>query len=158
MCLTLLRANTMIRFHLLSLMFLSSAAFSAQVYKWVDENGQTQFSQFPPTSQQQSADKVDIKTQRAANPEASKKLDTMRQKLLESSVDRNTQSEKDKEAVKEAEALAENCKRAEQHLRDLQDNGRIYKTQEDGERYWYSEKEREGLIQKAKDQVAKFCK
>lgn len=148
----------MIRFPLLFLMFISASTFAAQVYKWVDENGQTQFSQFPPTNEQQSADQVNIKTQPAANPKAAEKLNNMRQKLLESSVERNTQSEKDKEDEEKAKRMAENCEKAKQQLRDLENNGRIYKTQEDGERYWYSEQERDGLIKKAKGQVDKFCK
>ena len=147
----------MIRFPALFLLLISSSVFSAQVYKWVDENGQTQFSQFPPPGDQQTADKVDVKTQPASNPEAAKRLKDMRQNLLESSVERNTQSEQDKEDAKEAERMAENCERAKQHLRDIENNGRIYKTQEDGERYWYSEQEREGLISKAKEQVDKYC-
>lgn len=149
----------MIRLTALFIVLTSATAYSAQVYKWVDENGQTQFSQFPPTTQQkQQAEQVNIKVQPAADSGANQRLQDMRQKLLEDSVDRNTQSEKDKEDAKEAERMAENCKKAQQQLRDIQNNGRIYKTQEDGERYWYSEKEREGLIQKAKDQVSKYCK
>jgi len=147
----------MIRFPLLLLLLLSSSVFATQVYKWVDENGQTQFSQFPPTSVETNANKVDVKAQPASNPEAANRLKDMRQKLLESSVERNTESEKDKEDAEQAKRMAENCERAKQHVRDLENNGRIYKTLENGERHWYSEQERMEQIQKAKEQVSRFC-
>ena len=147
----------MIRFPLLLLLLLSSSVFAIQVYKWVDENGQTQFSQFPPTNVETNANKVDVKAQPASNPEAANRLKDMRQKLLESSVERNTESEKDKEDAEQAKRMAENCERAKQHVRDLENNGRIYKTLENGERHWYSEQERMEQIQKAKEQVSRFC-
>jgi len=147
----------MIRFPLLLLLLLSSSVFATQVYKWVDENGQTQFSQFPPTNVETNANKVDVKAQPASNPEAANRLKDMRQKLLESSVERNTESEKDKEDAEQAKRMAENCERAKQHVRDLENNGRIYKTLENGERHWYSEQERMEQIQKAKEQVSRFC-
>jgi len=147
----------MIRFPLLLLLLLSSSVFATQVYKWVDENGQTQFSQFPPTNVETNANKVDVKAQPASNPEAANRLKDMRQKLLESSVERNTESEKDKEDAEQAKRMAENCEREKQHVRDLENNGRIYKTLENGERHWYSEQERMEQIQKAKEQVSRFC-
>ena len=147
----------MIRFPLLLLLFLSSSVFATQIYKWVDENGQTQFSQFPPNNVDTNANKVDVKAQPASNPEAANRLKDMRQKLLESSVERNTESEKDKEDAEQAKRMAENCERAKQHVRDLENNGRIYKTLENGERHWYSEQERMEQIQKAKEQASRFC-
>ncbi len=142
-------------------LFASITLFShaGQVYKWTDADGKSHFSQFPPTENPQT-EHININTPKASsnNNNASKNLKDMRQKLLESSVDRNTTSEKDKEAALEAERLAENCKRAQQHLRDLQNNGRIYKTLENGERHWYDEKERDALIAGAQKQADEFCK
>ncbi len=141
-------------------LFASITLFShaGQVYKWTDADGKTHFSQFPPTENSQ-AEQLNIEpTKASSNSNGSKNLQDMRQKLLESSVERNTTSEKDKEAEVEAERMAENCKRSQQHLRDLQNNGRVYKTLEDGERHWYDEKERDKLIGDAKKQADEFCK
>ena len=148
----------------LTLFFIMTLAISApllsqagQVYKWVDENGNTQFSQFPPEDEQQ-AEQLDIKTQKSTNASQSKeKLKSMRQKLLESSVDRNTENEEEKLDKEKAELMAQNCDKANQRLRDLENNGRIYKTLENGERHWFDEKERAQSIKAAKDQVKEFC-
>ena len=145
------------RISLFLLIIISFNLHASGVYKWVDENGQTQFSQFPPESAPE-AKQIEIDNPQSGNSAAAQeRLKQTRQKLLESSVDRNTETAEKKEAKEEAERMAENCGKAKQRLRDIQNNGRIYKTLEDGERHWYSEKEREGMISKAKDQVKKYC-
>ncbi len=141
-----------------------TASFISQagnVYKWVDEDGNVQFSQFPPSTEQQStqkAEQINIKTQKSMGSGQSKqKLETMRQKLLENSVDRNTEDEQEKLDKEKAELMAKNCDKAKQHLRDLENNGRIYKTLENGERHWFDAKERLQSIKAARDQVKEFC-
>ena len=130
---------------------------AGQVYKWVDENGNTQFSQFPPENEQK-AEQIKVKTQESMNSGQSKeKLESMRQKLLESSVDRNTENEEEKLDKEKAELMAQNCDKAKQRLRDLENNGRIYKTLENGERHWFDVKERAQAIKAARDQVKEFC-
>jgi Skp family chaperone for outer membrane proteins len=141
---------------LLSLLTVATVQ-AAQVYKWVDENGQTQFSQFPPAEANQ-AKKIKVESAQSASPSKSNtKLKDVRQKLLEDSVARNTQSEQDKEDEKDAERKAKNCELAKQQLRDLEANGRVYKTLENGEREWYDVKGRDKLISDAKKQVSEHC-
>ena len=146
----------MARFTLLFLMLLPCLTSADQLYKWVDENGQTQYSQFPP-EQEQQAQTLNIEHRKSNNQVSKDKLVKMRQKLLESSVDRNTVSAEEKEEAEQAEVMARNCNNAQQNLRNLQNSGRTYKTLENGEREWYDEKGREGLIKKAKANVKKYC-
>lgn len=141
---------------LLFTVFFTLIAHSGQMYKWTDENGQTHFSQFPPKETQ--AKQINVNAPKSANSAAAnERLQKMRQTLSEQAVDRVTESEEEKQAADEAKRMAENCKLAKQQLLDLQNNGRIYRTLENGEREWYDEKGREGLISKAKKQVQKFC-
>ena len=147
----------MIRFALLFLMFFTATVSATQLYKWVDENGRTQYSQFPP-EQETQAETLNIQHQRSSSSQASKeKLQKLRQKLLESSVDRNTESEEEKQEAQRAEVMAQNCKNAQQNLRNQQNSGRMYKVLENGERHWYDDKGREGLIKKAQETVKKYC-
>ncbi len=139
----------------LSIIPLISQAGS--VYKWVDEHGNTQFSQFPPEDQQPS-ERLNVKTQKSINSAQSKeKLTSMRQKLLESSVDRNTENEEEKLDKEKEQLRAKNCEKAKQNLRNIESNGRIYKALENGERHWYDVKERAEAIQSAKKDVKEFC-
>ncbi|NVK38530.1 MAG: DUF4124 domain-containing protein [Gammaproteobacteria bacterium] len=127
------------------------------MYKWVDESGQVHFSQFPP--EEREAENVNINAPTSSNSkQAVENLQKLRQQLTEQVVDRTTQSEEEKQAAADKERMAENCQKAKQRLLDLQNNGRIYKTLENGEREWYDEKGREGLIANAKKDVDKYCK
>ncbi len=140
------------------LMVFTILSHAGQAYKTVDENGNITFSQFPP-SDNNDTETINVKTQKSSSASRSKKaLESSRQKLLESSVDRNTETAEKKEEKEKAERMAENCEKASQKLRDIQNNGRIYKTLKDGERHWYNEKERQQLINEAKDQVKQYCK
>jgi len=138
---------------------LSIGVFSqaAQVYKWVDEKGQTQFSQFPPATTK-TAEQISVKTsQSASTQESTDKLNDMRQKLLENSVGRNVQTEEKKLAEEDAKIKAKNCSMAKQKVRDLEANGRVYKTLENGEREWYDVEGRAKLIKTANADVTKYC-
>ncbi|MEY8248400.1 MAG: DUF4124 domain-containing protein [Bermanella sp.] len=144
-------------FFVMALAALSSSSQAGQVYKWLDEDGNTQFSQFPPDVEQQ-AEPLDVKTQKSMNAAQSKEqLESMRQQLLESSVERNTDNEQDKLEQEKAERMAQNCVKAKQQLRDLESNGRLYRALEDGGRHWFDEQERAQAITAAKDQVKGFC-
>ena len=114
-----LRTIIMIRFPLLFLVFFTLPSVAGQLYKWVDENGRTQYSQFPPEDGQ--SETMNIRNApSSSNAQASKdKLKAMRQQLLEQSVDRNTQSEEEKQDAERAAIMAENCKNAQQNLRNI---------------------------------------
>lgn len=141
---------------LFTMLFMGSLQ-AGQVYKWVDESGQVHFSQFPP--EEREAENVNINAPTSSNSkQAVENLQKLRQQLTEQVVDRTTQSEEEKQAAADKERMAENCQKAKQRLLDLQNNGRIYKTLENGEREWYDEKGREGLIANAKKDVDKYCK
>lgn len=142
---------------LLTGLMAATLGHTAQVYKWVDENGQTQFSQFPP-SEKGKAEKIKVNSaQSSSTSQSAEKLNNMRQQLLENSVDRDAAKEKSKEDAAEQERKDKNCELAKQQLRGLEANGRIFKTLENGEREWYDEKGRDKLIQQAKEDVNTHC-
>jgi hypothetical protein len=146
--------NTLL-FLMLSLTLTSSHA--TQMYKWVDDSGQTQFSQFPPSNTSRSKQiKVEApKSKQSA--ESKEKLANMRQKLSENIVGRGEREEQKKEKAIKAERLELACQAARKRLSGLQENGRIYKELENGERKWYDVEERAGLIKGAKKNVSEYC-
>jgi hypothetical protein len=147
--------NTLFMLLLLALTVASSHA--AQMYKWVDENGQTQFSQFPPFATSQS-EQIKVEAPKSRQSASSKeKLGNMRQKLLENSVGRGEKEAEAKEEAKKKEELAKACTISKQRLKKLQENGRVYKELENGERKWFDVKERDDLIKDAKQDVADYC-
>jgi hypothetical protein len=134
-----------------------ASSHATQMYKWVDENGQTQFSQFPPSAMSQS-EQIKVEAVKSRQSASSKeKLDNMRQKLLENSVGRGQKEQDKEEQDKKKEELAKACITSKKRLKKLQENGRIYKELENGERKWFDVKERDGLIKDAQQDVADYC-
>ncbi len=133
-------------------------ASAAKVFQWTDDNGQIHYSQFPPSDAAKKAEAVNVKAPKANNPEAAaENLNKLREGLKQNIDGREKKSEEQIVAEKNKKIRADNCVLAKDQLRELQSSGRIYKTLENGERHWYDEKEREGLVQQAKDQMKEYC-
>jgi len=129
----------------------------AQVYKWVDDDGQVHFSQFPPEDDK-PVESVDIRVGSSMPADAAKqKLENIRQKLLESSMDRNLSEEERLQQQAQAEDAAKRCQQARDQLATLQENGRVYQTDEQGERQWLDEKKRQDLINETRQRVKELC-
>ena len=124
----------------LGVLFATAAA--AQQYKWVDQNGKTQYGDVPPPGVQAqrlkppssgpapapaAAAKKDGKTEKPLSPEAAYRK---RQE------DAQKENEKNEKAEQEAAARKENCARAQEQLRQLETGQRIARTDSKGERYF----------------------
>jgi Skp family chaperone for outer membrane proteins len=134
-----------------------STAASASVYRWVDADGQVHYSQFKPAGVT-ATEQNKPNTNQGPNPEeAKKRLEELRAKLQENINDREKAKKEQAEAKEDKERRKENCEKAKELVRNYEDNGRVYKTLENGERYWYTETERADLIKSSKDQVKKYC-
>jgi hypothetical protein len=130
----------------------------AQMYKWVDENGRTQFSDRPPPPG------VKYTVINAPVPEPNKPVATPKsitQQEIEFRRRRVKEAEEEKkeqENKKKAELLAEECDRAQQRLRNLNDPAPIFSVNKDGGRDYMSAETREAEKQKAKQDVERTCK
>ena len=158
---------------------LMSATVSAEVYKWKDKSGKTQYSDTPPLSNipyttlsgKKSAQpapaadpkKVDgtAKTDPSApsnpnDPNASKNKvsEDLKQKAAKDA-EANKQQEEKLAAEKKAKEQA--CKAARSKLAQFEQGGRIYRVNEKGEREYYGDKEIAAEIENAKSDVAANC-
>lgn len=146
---------------------------NAEIYKWKDKNGVMRYSDTPPPSNI----KVDTLRGRSANnanakgaPEdnaeatASKKTITKTDEKSEDEAARmrarNAESEKrnKEEEKKMAKLNAENCKAAKANLEQFAQGGRIYKTNDKGEREYYSDNDLTAGKRKARVEINKYCK
>lgn len=128
-----------------------------QVYKWVDEDGQIHFSQFPPNSDKQ-AEQVDVKVGTSASAtEAKKRLQEQRENLLKDSIERGLSEEEKMRAMAESENKERRCEQARQQLTTLQNGGRIFTSNEAGERQYIDEKQRQDMIKKTQARVDEAC-
>jgi hypothetical protein len=146
----------------------------AQLYKWVDENGRTQYSDRPPpagikgelvtkgraSSAAQpaaapgapAASAANKGGAAAANP-AARELEFRKRQISAE----EAQKEEEKKA-KEQQAKQENCDIARARLKTLEDGGRILKYDKLGERQYLSDEEIEKEKGPARQRVEQTCK
>ena len=145
----------------LGVLFASAAA--AQQYKWVDQNGKTQYGDVPPPGVQAqrlkppssgpapapaAAAKKDGKTEKPLSPEAAYRK---RQE------DAQKENEKNEKAEQEAAAKRENCLRSQEALRTYEAGGRISRTDAKGERYYLEDAQIGQEISRARQIVRESC-
>ena len=128
----------------------------AQVYKWVDEKGVTHYSETPPPDKK--ASKVDTGP---ANAPVAPTPD-WKQKELESK-QRGLQQKQSDEAAARQQAQDENerrnrCLSAQRNLRVYEAQIPVYRVNERGEKVYMEDSERAGAMERARQQVATYCK
>lgn len=127
----------------------------AGMYKWVDEQGATHYSQNPPPGGKAQAIKppptpadseAAVKRLEAQRQEAQKRREAGQQDARERQ--ENTTSQ----AIRE-----ESCRLAQQNLGTLEANSRVAIQDADGNMKRLSEEERQAQLTEAKKQVEEYC-
>jgi hypothetical protein len=136
-----------------TLSFSVPVAFAA-VYKWVDENGQTTYSQNPPPGNVEYEEigtpgKVDSARALKKLRDDKIKADKLRRQRLEKQADL-------KKSREEVSVQKENCDMARGKLASLQ-RPRAKILQPDGSRIRLNEEERQRQIKEAEDKLHEWC-
>lgn len=145
-------SRTLTALCLLCLSFASQAA----IYKWVDEDGVTQFSQFPPP--EQAAERVAPAPPPADDPAAAQ--ERLQQKLEAFDERRQAGEENRQEEAREKEQLAQrkrNCEAARHNLEIFQRGGRTRIRTESGETTYLSDEQRQERLEAARRAVQEHC-
>lgn len=142
---------------ILTALFLICFSIASQgaIYKWVDKDGITQFSQFPPTGQ--AAQRIAPAPPPAEDPATAQ--ERLEQKL--EAFDERRQAEEDSHQgqaqVKEQQAQRErNCAAARHNLEILQ-RGRTRIRTETGETAYLSEEQRQERLEAARRAIQEHC-
>lgn len=126
---------------------------SAEIYKWVDENGVTQFTERQPEAE------VPVATVNVNHSKAKEARATWQEREADFEEREETAS---KAAAERAQAQADaaakraNCEAARKRATSLQ-RPRINEVQEDGTRVRIGEDQRQAEIRKANEAIAEFC-
>ncbi|MGH8119351.1 MAG: DUF4124 domain-containing protein [Gammaproteobacteria bacterium] len=141
---------------LLTLLFCASFQGFAEVYKWVDANGQTHYGEKPGAGDATVIEIQDVPTADTGIQQQNEE----REKLLKVyEEERNTRNEEKRRADEESRKIREKCLVAENELKDLQQGGlKFYDIDEKGERKYLSDKELDQRIQTLKEQYNRHCK
>lgn len=136
---------------------LGIAAFGAQarIYKWVDEDGMTHYTQSPPPAgiegkTMSPPPDVDTEAARARL----KQQQEQAQKFLDQRQDATEDQQKKQQ---DTQAAKQRCEEARTRLQSFQ-NPRVNFVDKDGTRRRATEEERQRELQKARDYLDKNCK
>lgn len=129
---------------------------NAEVYKWVDEQGNVHFGDRPPqkekaTNLSDSLKPLNISTD-LSNPGMIRNAEQARQDEL----NRTRQEQQRKQQVANSKEYQEYCKAAKQRLRDI--SGPVVFYDEQGKQVKVTEKEREKMEQELRNEIEKNCK
>ena len=147
----------------LGLVALTSAV-DAAIYKWVDENGVTHYSEQPPTGPKRAA-QLPIQSrpapadlQGSQDPSARKTWQQQEAEFQQRRVEREMQRKK-RETEEQATAAARlrRCVVARQNLHALELQRPVYRITEKGERDYFDDKERQQALQRMRELVEEDC-
>ncbi len=128
---------------------------SAEMYKWVDADGNTHYTQSPPPG---DIEGTTVKPPPKIDPDHAKKQLENRQKLLQEVRDsRNKKAEKKNQDKQDAEQRRAACEQSRVSLASYQ-RPRVNKVDSEGNRVRITEEQRQENIANAKKQVAELCK
>lgn len=141
---------------LLPLTLLFSAALPAAMYKWVDEDGRTHYSQYPPPDQDYEALEPPPPPASDAG-QARQELEGLLQRQDEQRQAREEAAKETAAAEQQAEQRREACEAARHNLQVLTTGGRKRITGPDGVARYLPEEERQAKIAEAQKQIEEYC-
>jgi len=157
----LLMVNTVKNTGYILLIFLAGILTSvyclqvyADVYKWVDEQGEVHYSQFPPENKKAET----LKIPAGGEPEAERKsLERQLFEVEKIETQRKQELEKKKQQADDQDLRKENCRRARAKLESLDTGTNILEIDQQGNAKRLKEEERQIRLKVAKNDIAKWC-
>jgi hypothetical protein len=139
---------------LFAALLLVAALCRAELYRWVDEAGQTHFADQPQYSQPHE---IAVRPAAAAPADPVQRMDKTRRLLNAFQVERQQQREANAKRQEETQQRRRNCIQARDNLRQASEAGNIYRLDASGNRIYLSEPERAAAIHRHQQAVAEWC-
>lgn len=137
------------------LAWLKLSPVSAVTYKWVDDEGETHYSQVPPVGKATNR----IEPPPAPPPPApGYSLQELKQRTEKLEASREEAAQKHQRLAEQQALKEENCRRARKNLNTLLNSGRVRYADEAGNLLIMPEEERQARITEVQGQVDEFCK
>ncbi len=145
----------------LVLISISNYCYSG-IYKWVDEQGNTQYGQHRPGNI--PAEQMDVQSYAPQDTSSYKrpgsKVDGKDDDKEQAAKDKTADSEPEKKVETRAEKKQRMaaCAQARKNLTTMQSIGRIRSKDKDGNASFISQKQKEAKMQQSRDLISKHCK
>ena len=142
---------------LIILLFSCSYAAHGEIFKWVDEQGNTHYGDKP--TDDQSSTQLDITEPESNKPVPEKEdRDERRRRLADVlQEDRLKKVEEKNKVLVEKEQLNKKCAYAKDQLKQYEDSGYLYNLDKDGNRIRMSDEYKTSAIVNLRSQISKNC-
>lgn len=148
--------RTLMAAAVLSITILGSQQASAEIYRWVDENGQTRFSDRPV----KGTDAKTVKVDATKNSYGGGKVLNRQRDLLDRYDKQDVEQKKAKQQAARDEAKKEQLKRTCINEKDRLatfERSKIYNLDENGERVYQTEAKRTQTIENLRQRIKENC-
>ncbi len=133
---------------------LVSSNVMAKMYKWVDEEGNTHYSQSPPV--EHSAEVI-APPPKVDTESAMKEIEKRREAFKKADEDKAKSIEEQKKADEELALKEENCRLSKARLKSLQNSRKIRAVDDEGNIVRATEEEHKARIEHSMKNVEKWC-
>jgi hypothetical protein len=140
-----------------ALVFAASAPAS-EIYKWTDDEGNVHYEDRP--SGAPTEERLALGYQRTDSGAVQQRIDALQERQAQRDEARSVADAAEREAADKAAAAAERkqaCERARARLETYLQSPRLYRTDDNGERVYLDDEQREEARRKAEEQVTEFC-
>lgn len=137
------------------LILVATVDLRAEIHRWVDEHGQVHYEER--TKAQSDSGLQSYKPPEGGGQTPQQRMEKTRKLLNAYEVERQQARQRETEKRQEQEEQKRNCALARDKLRQHQSYGSVYRLNEHGERVYLSESERRELLNRSRDDVAKWC-
>ncbi len=145
-------------FYLTLLLIVSLPLAQAEIYKWVDDNGQVHYSEKAP-DKKRSAEEIHLpKHVPQVTPVSPAQRKQKRDNLLRAfEEERNLRKEARAKKEQDEVRNRKNCIRAKDRLRNYERATVLYNLDEKGDRVYLSDAQRSSAVTSLKSQINKWC-
>ena len=134
------------------LVSLYSASASAEIYRWVDDKGQTHFGSQPPGGSSHKAERYNVKVQKPG-----KNAEAYSLPAWKSGDEEAAEGEKPQEQKLSKDERQSNCRQARQYKQSITNNFSRKFVQEDGSIAPLDDAQRKQEIAKANQLIKQYC-
>jgi hypothetical protein len=139
-------------------MTVAGGAMANEIYKWTDEEGNVYYEDRPTGAD--TEERLSITYQPTNNSVVQKRVQTRVDAQTARQEADSVAAAEQKEAAENAaadQARQEKCDRSRARLESYLQSRRLYRTDENGERVYLDDAQRQEARQKAEEQISEFC-
>jgi hypothetical protein len=140
---------------ILLLVYGISASASADIYKWVDEEGQVHYGDKP---QGKSSEQMSVEEKPVVRPQEQDRREYQKRLLNSYATERKQKQEEKAKLEKQQAEQRQRCEQARQRLAKYKSAGFLYTKDKEGGRVILNDEQHKAALERAREAVKTHCK